>query len=59
MAIDPLPDGRAVEVEPMPDGHYWRLRIEGDPESEIVGTPLQSTLAELLGYNVGHEDWPS
>jgi hypothetical protein len=55
----PLPDGRAVEVEQMPDGAYWRLRIKGEPASEIVGTPLRSTLAELLGYHVAHERWPS
>jgi hypothetical protein len=41
----------------MPDG-YWYLRIDGEPTAEIVGAPLNSTLAELLGYAVAHERWP-
>jgi hypothetical protein len=58
VAIYPLPDGRSVEVELRPDG-YRHARVEGEPASEIVGTPLLSTLAELLGYEVGHEVWPT
>jgi hypothetical protein len=26
---------------------------------EVVGEPLQSTLADLLGYSVAHDEWPS
>jgi hypothetical protein len=26
--------------------------------AEVIGWPLASTLADLLGYNVAHEDWP-
>jgi hypothetical protein len=36
----------------------WHLRLGDEPQGEIVGTPLQSTLAELLGYEVAHEMWP-
>lgn len=53
-----LPDGRTLAAEPMPDG-YWYLRIDGEPHSEMAGWPLNSTLAELVGYNIAHEDWPS
>jgi hypothetical protein len=52
-----LPDGRTLAAEPWPD-QYWHLRIEGEPGAEIVGWPLNSTLAELLGYDVAHEEWP-
>jgi hypothetical protein len=54
----PLPDGRSLNVERMPDNASWHLRIEGDPSAELVGTPLNSALAELLGYRVAHEEWP-
>jgi hypothetical protein len=44
-------------VEIRPDT-TWHLRIEGNPSAEIIGSPLDSTLAELLGYSVAHEEWP-
>jgi hypothetical protein len=58
MAIYALPDGRSMEIERIPDRDYWHLRIQGEPNAEIVGTPLGSTLAELLGYEIAHEQWP-
>ena len=38
-------------------GSNWQLRL---PESgeEIIGKPLQTTLAKLLGYSVAHDEWP-
>jgi hypothetical protein len=54
-----LPDGRTVVAERMPEGKSWYLRIEDVPRAEIVGWPLNSTLADLLGYFVGRERWPS
>ncbi len=33
-------------------------KIEVDPQSEVIGWPLPSTLAEALGYRVAHETWP-
>jgi hypothetical protein len=53
-----LPDGRALTANLQPD-NYWQLSIDGTPRAEIVGWPLPSTLAELLGYAVAHEQWPS
>ena len=59
MAVYALPDGRSLEVERLPpDPVSWHLRIQGEPDAEIVGTPLGSTLAELLGYQVAREEWP-
>jgi hypothetical protein len=58
VATHPLPDGHSVEIERMADQVYWHIRIEGDQAGEIVGTPLTSTLAELLGYQVAHQEWP-
>jgi hypothetical protein len=53
-----LPDGRSLEVDRTADEVHWHLRIEGDPSAELVGAPLNSALAELLGYRVAHERWP-
>ena len=56
-----LPDGRFLTVEPFEsesDRTHWHCRVEGQPDAEIVGWPLNSTLAELLGYEVAREDWP-
>jgi len=39
------------------DGH-WHLALEGVKDGEIIGFPLDSTLAALLGYDVAHESWP-
>jgi hypothetical protein len=51
-----LPDGRIVLVERLDE--RWHLQLADGTQPEIVGTPLQSTLAELLGYEVAHEPWP-
>jgi hypothetical protein len=53
-----LPDGRTLAAEPMPDGD-WPLRIEREPQAEIVGQPLNAALADLVGYNIAHEEWPA
>ena len=37
----------------------WHLELEGVEGAEIAGFPLESTLAELLGYRVAHEEWPT
>jgi hypothetical protein len=58
LTTHPLADGRTLIAEPMPNGD-WHLRIEGEPGAEIIGWPLNSTLADLLGYAVAHEDWPT
>jgi hypothetical protein len=50
-----LPDGRTVLVERLASDGFWHLTLEG---AEIVGEPLQSTLAELLGFDVAGESWP-
>ena len=62
----PLPDGRTllagITDESGGDapelGPLWELQIEGEDEAVSVGHPLNSTLAELLGWNVAHEEWP-
>jgi hypothetical protein len=54
-----LPDGRALLVERLANDEHWHLQLEDEPQTEIVGVPLQSALAELLGYEVAHQSWPS
>ena len=58
----PLPDGRQLNARVVeagtkqdPLGPLWELSI-GD--QTLVGRPLNSALAELLGWKVAHEDWP-
>jgi hypothetical protein len=58
MATLALPDGRTLVAEWV-DDRMGSLRIEGEPHAEIAGWPLNSTLAELLGYHVAHQEWPS
>lgn len=61
-----LPDGRVViarVIVPLggdaPElGPMWELEIQGFDGAVIVGHPVQSALAELLGYNVAQEEWP-
>ena len=53
-----LPDGRSLAAEPTSDGE-WHLRMEGEPHAELVGWPLNSALAELVGYDIAHEEWPA
>lgn len=40
------------------DSEYWSCQIEGEPESEVHGRPLASTLAATLGYDVADDEWP-
>jgi hypothetical protein len=58
MASYQLPDGRLLLVERTPDDGHWHLQLPATSE-EIVGEPLQSALAELLGFSVARDDWPS
>jgi hypothetical protein len=60
-----LPDGRRLtarilDVAPEPEtehlGPFWELELDGEVS---VGHPLNSTLADLLGWNVADEDWPT
>jgi hypothetical protein len=59
-----LPDNRMIEArvfDDMPEepgpGPLWELRLsEGE---SIVGRPLNSALAELLGHDVAHAQWPT
>jgi len=61
-----LPDGRVVIariIDPSdgdtPElGPTWELEIQGFDGAVIVGHPVQSALAEALGYNVAQEEWP-
>jgi len=52
-----LPDGRLLLVERTADDAHWHLQLPATSE-KIVGEPLRSALAALLGYSVAHEDWP-
>ena len=52
MLVEPEPDLKQNRV-------YWHLQIEGDPSTETVGWPLNSTLAETIGYVIAHEEWPT
>lgn len=54
-----LPDGRTLLVAPFSDDGDWYARVEGDSPEEIVGWPLASTLASLLGYDVANGEWPA
>jgi hypothetical protein len=58
MASYRLPDGRLLLVERTDEDAHWHLQLPATSE-EIVGEPLQSTLAALLGFPVAHDDWPS
>ena len=61
-----LPDGRTLNAgvfdpsggETPELGPVWELCIAGSDDLAIVGHPLNSTLADLLGWNVAHEEWP-
>jgi hypothetical protein len=44
-----MDDGRTVAVERAGDD-LWRSWIEGDSSAKGIGTPLNSSLAETLGY---------
>ena len=59
VATYPLPDGRTLIAEPHGTEGDWHLLIEGERDAEVVGQPLNSSLADLLGHHVAHEEWPS
>ncbi|MGH9197094.1 MAG: hypothetical protein ACRD1T_15310 [Acidimicrobiia bacterium] len=62
----PLPDGRVLLARiadesggDVPElGPQWELQIQGQEGNVIVGHPLNTALAELLGWKVAHEEWP-
>jgi hypothetical protein len=62
-----LPDGRWIRVSSFsapPEtahlGPFWEISVEGESDEEKgVGHPLSSSLADVLGYRVGVEDWPA
>jgi hypothetical protein len=39
-------------------GPLWQLEIEGRSDLVVIGHPIESTLAELLGHDVAHDEWP-
>lgn len=54
-----LPNGQVLLVHGrLPDGN-WELELEGVTDGVTVGRPLNSTLADLVGYHVGREYWPT
>jgi hypothetical protein len=62
-----LPDGRTLTASVLdasggdaPElGPLWELSFAGGSAADTsVGHPLNSTLADLLGYRVAHEEWP-
>jgi hypothetical protein len=62
----PLPDGRVLLAGVFDEsggdspelGPLWELQIAGEDGAVGIGHPLNSTLADLLGWNVAHEEWP-
>ena len=36
---------------------WWECYIP-ESDSQVLGSPLPSTLAALLGYDVAHDEWP-
>ena len=62
----PLPDGRVLLAGIVDEsggdrpelGPLWELQIEGQDGAVQIGHPLSSTLADLLGWSVAHEEWP-
>jgi hypothetical protein len=54
-----LPNGQTLLVHGRwPEGH-WELELEGVRDAVIVGSPLNLTLADLLGYDVANEEYPA
>lgn len=53
-----LPDGRVLLVHGRLSDGSWELELEGEPNAQIVGRPLNSAVAELIGYHVAQEEWP-
>ena len=56
-----LPDGRVLRVTL--DGPYWVCELEGTGESVVSGGDrghlTGAMLADLLGYDVANEGWPT
>jgi hypothetical protein len=36
----------------------WHVYLRDEPPRESIGWPLGPIVAEVIGYNVGIEDWP-
>jgi hypothetical protein len=59
-----LPDGRVLNARVFADadadaselGPLWEVTVD---QATIVGHPLHSTLADLLGWAPAAEDWPA
>jgi hypothetical protein len=53
-----LSDGRVVEVATSGrDGRSWWIEATGS-DYAIDGVPLNSCLAEVLGFDIVHVGWP-
>jgi hypothetical protein len=54
-----LDDGREVVVAR--EGELgWAVWIDGQQDTSIVvGRPLAPTIADAIGYDVAHEEWPT
>jgi hypothetical protein len=63
----PLPDGGFVWAGIYDErggdapelGPLWEVKLDGSESGAGVGHPLNSTLADLLGWKVAHEEWPT
>jgi hypothetical protein len=53
-----LPDRRVLIVKRVGDDGSWELKLAENPSDAIVGKPLNSCLASLLGYRIAHDEWP-
>jgi hypothetical protein len=62
-----LPDERTLLVRVFDEagwdkpqlGPAWELMIDGDEDSVGIGHPLDSNLAEVLGWDIAKDDWPT
>jgi hypothetical protein len=62
-----LPDGAVVWAGVLDEsggespelGPLWEVKVEGAHPEEAAGHPLNSLLADVLGWHVAHEDWPA
>lgn len=52
-----LDDGRTLIAQAL-DEPDWEVWIEGDPQAVCVGWPLPAVIADVLGYNPAHDEWP-
>jgi hypothetical protein len=53
-----LPDGRTVIVQRETDKE-WLSFIEDQPDSSVIGWPLAGVIADCLGYDTAHDEWPT